>query len=227
MGKIEALRPAAAPPVRSAEREALASAIARHAFATEALSRIEEARGKAAALRHAAERSAGQAQAAIDDAATMAPSRLIDRLLSGDDAAGGDDPVAGARAALTRAEADERTAAEAVRLLDEQIAPARQRTHLAEIAVDHCVGEVLRAEAFPQLVARFEALRHELAEMSLLLGEIGLHAPAGFHPDAQPIFRDVSRAPADAWKAAVLALGKNADAPLPTIEPPGDAPIAA
>ncbi len=217
-GKVEPIRPAAALPARGAERAALAQAIGRHADAAEALARVELARDKAAALRYSAERAAGEAQAAIDEARNEAPGRLVDRLLSGGDGAGGEDPMVAATAALTRAEADERTAAEAVRLLDGQVAEARQRAHMAELNRDRCIGAVLRAEAFPVLIARFQALRHDVAEMSLMFGEISLHAPPDFHYDAVPTFRDVSRAGADMWKGAVAALARDADAPLPPSE---------
>jgi len=219
--KVESIRPRAAdaaPPARTPERQALADAIERQRETTAALERIEAARVKAASLRYAAEQRINDAQAAIDDARESAPGRLVDRLLSDDaDTAGGDDPEASATAALARAEADERTAAEACALLDGQIAEARGSARLAEVRVGDRIAAVLQAEAFPQLIARLEALRYEVAAMSLIMGAVSRFAPMGYHYEAQRNYPDASMAGAHAWRDAVERLRQDAGAPLPAV----------
>jgi hypothetical protein len=219
-------------PPRSAEREALAEAIARRDAATTRLARLKAALdanplyGDDGAIR-----AHEKAEAALTEARAGEGSYLAAVAIG--EASGDSNPVLGVERALAEAQSRLDVVRKTHRALEDQVESTETEIKSAKDDRDKCVRAVLRDEAsgvietmLQQAAALQEQLSAKRALLSFLRSEAFewrdrelakpiddfLAAPAhprefdgtmGSHPACEP------------WKAAVAALAADPDAPLP------------
>ncbi len=210
-GKIERLPTRGGSP-RTPERQRLAEAIARDVELENEISRASEALRRARELEASAENEISVLEQRLEEAKEGAPGRLVDALIN--NGATEDDSTTPIEAALAKARADLETRERAVTILSEQLDRLTHRRIFS--SVGRALVAVINAEAFPAILARHEDLRRRLAESNAILGALRLQT--NYDPATLRPIPDCSTAAADAWKAAVLMLARDADAALPKVE---------
>ena len=215
MGKIQPIRPgAAAPPPRTPERQALAEAIERHANAATEHRRLDEALGRfrtevwwpateksettAAALKELKSRE-GDVWAAefLGDSADVEKLRVAQAAADEANAAKGraDETYGALENRAGKAKAEFESAEESL-----------NRVHRAAVKVDPAMAEI---------ISQYETAKRELAKFSVLMSELFMYAPTGYHYYTERIYSDLDRSDCEKWRAAIEALKHDADAPLP------------
>jgi len=216
MAKITPLHAAAppAPAVRSPEREALAAAIARHQAAAAELRRIEDGRRRFYDEVYWTALDQKTAALATRDALKADEGRIRATAFLGDKKKA--EELAEAERAVVEANAAVVGAEETKSGLETMLAEAKEEFESAEAVIDRRHHAAVAADpAIAALISRYEALRREVAELSLSMSATYSFSPRGY--DYQ-VYRDYgirSSPEADVWKEAIAAMRHDADAPLP------------
>ena len=208
-------------PARSPARQYLADRIARVVELTQALDRVRQARAK---IGHRWEAGAAveRAEEKLREAQEIEPRRLVDEILG---RSSEKSLVAAAEATLTAAIEEETRRRQIHAALDEEERETQATLDFAEMRRRDALRDVLAADpAVIGLLREYETARRRVANLRQQLFEVR----AGLSPHW-----DIRPAPApDAgiampWRAAVEALGRDADALLPAIDDWPDSPDAA
>jgi hypothetical protein len=198
-------------PHRSAEREALAKAIAYLGGLDSQLGRLAEARsrldlrGKEAAL--------SAARRGLDEARKNAPAVIVARAMNEHF-----DPattVDHAENALTAAQRDLDEASAADRVLADEIKVVEERREVAYLVRERAIDAVVQNSAEVRtFCARVEQTRQQLHDFSWTCSAIGLgRLPPGFHWDGTR--SGPNNSAGASWRTAIEQLAIDADAMLP------------
>ena len=196
-------------PPRSPEREQLAEAIARRDTATKQLARIQAAHERASNTIYDLKDSVDKAIAALDAAKVGEESYLAAVALGDADAALS--PVKAAAAAVEEANDQLGTARRTRDALETETKAAENDLMFADMALDKCVGDVVRAEpAVRKLAAEYAAAQRAMEAVQSYLPDDFLYwHGSGSFPDAELVA-------VAAWRAVLKELRTDADAPLPS-----------
>jgi hypothetical protein len=202
-------------PQRTAEREALAKAIAQLARARDRLARAKEAYARLDLHGpNSADRQRERAERALVEARERAPHLMVAQLL--------DTPTRGAlsvetaeealKAAIQTAEATERARG----LLVEEERAAEQEIELAVGWRDMALIAVLQAASeLAALWDRYQAARQNVRDIAWCLSAVGIHRlPLTCRWDG--LVEGVDRGHGTTWKEAIAALEQDADVSLPS-----------
>jgi hypothetical protein len=200
-------------PPRTPEREQLAAAQQRHAEAVDRLAAVQAARERTERARIAAKDAINAATAAVEQS-------KIDAALVLTGGAPGALTVKEARAALTDCEDALEAAISAGSVLTGSTEEAERELANAERGVDSAVEGVVKASAeIRALVARLKPAYIELTDVRNALRAMQSRLPDDLKiwgvVDVPSIKLDELKL-APTWRAALAALVKDADAPLPT-----------
>jgi hypothetical protein len=199
---------------RSAERTTLAAAIQRHTEAVRQLGAVKAAQEQASDAVYSARDNIEAATARVEQAKSDAGKFLTKRMLGETN----DAPmsVQEARAALTATTDTLEATVAASEALQVQGRAAEQSLGVAELRRDDALRAVVRSDAaVAKLLADFERARREMVNLRLILESLSGLLPENiksfwrFEPTA-------SEPPGvAAWRAAIEALARDADAALP------------
>jgi chromosome segregation ATPase len=200
-------------PPRTPEREQLAEAITRHAEATDRLAAVQAARERTEQARRDAKEAIAKATAGIEQAKIDAAAQLVGGAVGGVS-------VKAARAALQDCEDSLEAAVSAGSVLAGSTEEAERELANAERGVDSAVEGVVKASAeIRALVARLKPAYIELTDVRNALRAMQSRLPDDLKiwgvVDVPSIKLDELKL-APTWRAALAALVKDADAPLPT-----------
>jgi hypothetical protein len=198
-------------PPRTAEREALAKAIAYLGGLDSQLGRLAEARARLD-LR-GKEDTLAIARRGLTEARENAPAVIVARAMNEPfDPATTVDHAENALTAAQR-DLDETTAAD--RLLADEIKVVEERREVAYLARERAVDEVVKSSAEVRtFCARVERTRQQLHDFSWTCSAIGLgRLPPGFHWDGTRWGLDGGAGAS--WRTAIEQLAIDADAMLP------------
>ena len=197
---------------RSAERQALADAIENHRAAVrdveQLASAIEATEAKIKTARRVAEE---EREAASSATAAMGQFALATAIGSA-----GPPPatVAEARAAAEQANDDFASLAQTLAWLEEQIVQRQSSVRLRAATVYERAADVVRSDpGVRAMIARFPALHVEFVEARNALQYLRARH---LLPDGSAFTANEPNVPDEAWRAALLALERNADFALPT-----------
>jgi hypothetical protein len=198
-------------PVRSPEREALATAIARRAAAVDRLDRAERALARAGEMGREAYSDEQRAETALVDARAGEDRWLADALLA--DGEPGTSPIRTAEAALAKAREQREAAGNASTALRQQVERDRVAVDYARQDVRRAAAQVLGAspatEAAIERLERAEAELVEAGDQMLWLCRVGAI--------------DIERAPDGGWRADATDMRHRARSAARRLEAP---PIA-
>jgi chromosome segregation ATPase len=209
-------------PVRSREREALGKAITNRNEALARLSAVRQAIEQAANNARTARHELERAEAAVGEAKTQAAKHAISTALGKEGTPQAS--IKQARAAVQAAQDDMDSAISAEAELAKELKAAESRLVTARVVFDNAFRAVLAAEpAIDRLLDQRRALNAKLLDV-----EVALYAAfkAGAlpqwplpvendEPDAQYFDANTIAEHAPEWAAALQALRKDADTPLP------------
>ena len=201
-------------PPRTPEREALAEAIARRDTATKQLARIQTAHERASNTIYDLKDSVDKAIATLDEAKAGEGSYLAAVALGDADAALS--PVKAAAAAVEEAN-DQLGRCRATRdALEAEVKSAERELMWADMALDKCVGDVVRADpAIRKLATEYAAAQRRAVDLQRAMEAVQSYLPDDlqFWHGSIPVAELVAVA---AWRAVLKELRTDADAPLPT-----------
>jgi chromosome segregation ATPase len=203
-------------PPRSPEREQLAEAIARRDTATKQLARIQAAHERASNTIYDLKDSVDKAIAALDAAKVGEESYLAAVALGDADAALS--PVKAAAAAVEEANDQLGTARRTRDALETETKAAENDLMFADMALDKCVGDVVRAEpAVRKLAAEYAAARRRAVDLQRAMEAVQSYLPDDFlYWHGSGSFPDAELVAVAAWRAVLKELRTDADAPLPS-----------
>lgn len=194
------------------EREHLRQAIRRHAAAAERHAKIAAAQERASAAASEAYTACRRASATLDEARQNESHFLTAAALGEADAAS--NPVDAASRALAQAEAAREAAERTQVALASEATAAANELRSATSTLNDAVRDVLRAAPeVQQLKADLDVARRAVADVANKLLSLP-HGVAGTVIWGIDDLRPGER-PDAAWSAAIAALAKDADAPLP------------
>jgi predicted nucleic acid-binding Zn-ribbon protein len=215
---LRAVGAAAATPPRTPERATLAAAIARHDAARRRLAAVDEAIRNAGTAVFAAREHAEKAEAAIT-AAKEANADYLTRQALGE-AGSPPQSIKAARAIAVEANDALDVARQTEAALAAQREPAKDELHWAEqnLTAEHR-GAVKADDAVARLLRDYADARRRFEELVAVVGLLakrGMLPPGAERPWNLYVNFDAPL-PADSpWHAALDALARDADAPLPT-----------
>jgi chromosome segregation ATPase len=201
-------------PPRSPEREQLAEAIARHADAARQIARIRAAQERAADTVYEAKDRIAMAISALDEAKATEGSFLA-AIALGESAASAS-PVKDCAAAVEQANDQLDTARRTRDALETEMKAVESEMLFASMAVDKCVGDVVRdAPAIRALAGQYAAAQRRAVDLQRAMETVQSFLPDDlqFWHGSIPAAELISVV---AWKAALQTLRTDADAPLPS-----------
>jgi hypothetical protein len=220
------------PPARSAEREALAVAIAQHAEAAQYLEKVRAAASRAESLGFAAVRARDAAEEALAEAEEGEGAALAASIIAGGELA--TSPVEEAAEALAKAERAAGRARQARDLVRQQVPIAEQEIKWTADKRDEAVREVVQTaggDVIARLLQEAKAMQDELVRRRVVLRFLWLRHLAS-EPEAKAIehllqddalvtptgsaeLEYAQHAASLAWRDVVAKLSSDADAALP------------
>jgi chromosome segregation ATPase len=204
-------------PPRTPEREALAEAIERHSAARERLAAIKTAQERAFDSVINLKDAVDKAIAALDEAKADESRQLVEAFIGGETAVVAS-PVKAAVANVEQANDLLDTARRTRAALEAEIKAVESELMFADMALDKCVGDVVRAEpAVRKLAAEYAAAQRRAVDLQRAMEAIQSYLPddirywhgSGSFPDAELVA-------VAAWRAVLKELRTDADAELPS-----------
>jgi hypothetical protein len=209
-------KPALRSPQRSAERSALAEAVARRDELTKKLDAIERAQAATKVTITRLHECIDQADVDIAEAKRMLASRAVAKAL-GEDMPEGDD-LAALRAQQTELRDQLDVAQETGKGLEQQRKAVSASLQLAQSSVRAKVADVTKADpSLRKLVEDFLIAERRLAEQRQVLEFLGFeHLPEDLKFAATTKVRVQADAAVAVWQQALAALAQEADSALPS-----------